>query len=397
MGRSIQIEVWNKSYVRRGYINSQAVTLPDSQVGFISLHATVRVGAASDCDFTIAADHPLVEDLMTAGARCVVTYRYEDGATPIRLISGRVQTPSGANPSKQSTRTFAIRDDWSILNSTTGWPSPDAAIGSQASVGYYTKSGPAETVALDLIKQNYVDSPRLNQPLVLPTSLGRGSNISVQFRMDYLADKLYPAVINAGVIVEIGQVGDHREVTIREPATYGPKLTEGSGVVVNGSFSMDAPTATRVIVGIAGTDTTPRIFRQFINTAAEAEIGEPLEVFVDASDIALTDDVTAEAQKRADEAFADNAAKVSLDITLIEQGAFMYGKAFREGDNVKIQLYGTPVFTDYVREVEVNADADGGIAVSPHVGDWQDDPDSKLFAQVDSMDMMIRSVALRTL
>lgn len=382
----IKIDLWDKSY---GWLGPLGVP--------ISVSATKRRNAASDCTFTVKATHPRIGDLMTKGTRAVVTYQ-PDGIEPFRLVSGRVQNRSGENPAQQATRTFAVRDDWMIFNTTTGWPTPAAAITAQDSVLRYTKSGPAETVLLDLLQKNYVT--RLGQPLVLPADQGRGSNISIAARMDYLADLLFPAVDNAGIIAEIGQNGDHRELTIREPETYPFTLTEGSGVVVNGSFSMDDATATRVIVGVApvtGTDgnQTARIFRQFINAAAEADLGEPLEMYVDGTDIALTDDVTAEAQKKADDAFTDNAEKVSLDITLIEKGAFRYGKAFQVGDIISVQLTNSPVFTDYVREVGIQWDAQNGLVVTPTVGNWDDSSDSTLFNEVALMGKALRQLQRR--
>lgn len=381
----ILIELWDKTYNRLGPIGAP-----------LQVSATKRRNAASDCTFTVKADHARIADLMTSGTRAVVTYQ-PDGIDPIRLVSGRLQTKAGENPSAQATRTFTVRDDWTILQTTTGWPTPGSPIGSQDSILRYSKSGPAETVVLDLLQKNYVT--RLGQPLVLPTTAGRGTSISIHARMDYLADLLFPAVDNAGIIVDIGQTGAQRQVDISTPETYPFTLTEGSGVVVNGSFSMDEITATRVIVGVGSVDDgdgqTARIFRQFINTAAETALGEPLEMYVDGTSIALTDDVTAEAQKLADDALGDNGAKVNLDISLIESGHFRYGKAFQVGDIVSVQLTNSPVFTDYVREVQIDWTPDAGLIVTPKVGNWEESSESKLINEVAQMGKALRSLQRR--
>jgi len=363
----------------------------------LSVTATPRRNAVSDCAFTVDAAHPRIADLMTTGTRAVVTYQ-PAGIEPFRLISGRVTERAGENPSAQATRTFTVRDDWMILQTTPGWPSPDKPIDQQDSILKYTKKGPAETVVLDLLQKMYVGV--LGQSLTLPADQGRGGTVSTAFRMDYLYDQLFPAVDNAGIIVGIGQNGDHREVTIREPDTFPFTLTEGSGVVVNGSFDVTDATATRIIVGIApvddGSDTqTARIFRQFINNTLEAQIGEPVVMYVDGTDIALNDDVTAEAQSKANDAFKDTAAKVNLDITLIESGAFRFGKTFQVGDIVSVQLNNSPVFTDYVREVGIQWDADNGLVVTPKVGNWDSSADSKLIKEVARMGKALRSLQRR--
>lgn len=379
----IQIEVWSKGFQRLGYVGAP-----------LSLSATKRRNAASDCTFTVPADHPRVADLMTSGTRCVVMYRFDDAQPPMRIISGRVQTRSGEGADQAATRTFDLRDDWTIFNTTTGWPNPAKPVDQQSDQAYYKVTGPAETVVLDLLAKNYVT--RLGQPLTLPATQGRGATVTAQLRMDYLADKLFPPVDAAGIIVDIGQVADHRAVTIRTPATYPRKLTEGSGVVVSGSFSADEVTATRVIVGVGGSDVS-RLFRQFTNTAAEAAIGEPLEVFVDASDVALTDDITAESQTRATDTFTDNAAKVGLSVELIETGAFRFGTTFQVGDVVTVQLAGGTEFTDYVRDVELSyaAENGGGLKVVPHVGNWDGSSDSKLINEVVRMGKALRALQRR--
>jgi hypothetical protein len=401
----IQIELWDKNLNRLGWLGTP-----------LSVTATKRRNAAGDCEFTIPAmvehprtgeivPHPRLADLMTKGCRAVVTYRYADDAEPFRLISGRIRKRSGEGPVGQATRTFEVIDDWNILHSTLGFINPSLAAENvnQSTNSAYKVSGAAETVALDVIRRNYNQhSPVFaGRTLTVPTSQGRGAQISLQFRMDYLADVLFPAVDNAGIIIEIGQVDNRIELQVREPARYPITLTEGSGVVVGGTFSDDDVTATRVIVGVGGgsEDIPARLYRQFVNTAAEAEIGEPLEVYVDGSSIALNDDITAQSKQMSDDAFAENAAKVNLDLTLIEAGSFRYGLAFREGDIASVQLNNAPqTFTDYVRDVQIEwrpgAD-DGGLKVTPHLGNWQDDPDSVLINEVLQMGKAIRSLQRR--
>lgn len=382
---SMSIELWDKGFHRLGWIGTPL------QASF-----TPRVNAVGDGSFTVLADHPRIADLMTPGCRALATYRPGTGS-PFRLLSGRVKTRAG-DIGGQPTRTCTVVDDWNLLHTTLGWPDPTLPVDQQSAVAADKLSGPAETVALDLIRRNLVQ--RLGRPVVIPDSQGRGAQISVQTRMEYLADVLFPAVDEAGIILDIGQVGDHLEVTVREPGTWPFPLTEQSGPITGGNFADSDPEATRVIVGAgsgAGTDSetgaTARIFREFVDADAEASIGEPLEVYLDGS-VDLTGDVTARTTQLAADAFAENAAKVSLDLELVEAGGLRYG-AYREGDVMTVSLAGAPLYADRISEVRVDLQPGTGLTATPKIGARAEDADSVLIGNVRHLGRALRSLQRR--
>jgi hypothetical protein len=364
VSRRLKFTAWTKSYVRKGDIGAR-----------LGANLTLAHNTLGSCDFTISAKNPRVADLTASGARVTVDYFPDDGITPIRY-SGEVTNIHGEGRAEQATRTFTVGDDWNVLNTTVGYPNPTGTDSQQGASGaYYVSTGPAETVALNVIS---VNSTRAGLGLTVPSSSGRGSTITVQLRMHPLADRLFPAVDQAGVGVRVVQQDTGgRAVQVYAPTTYARILTEASGIVQNVSFDLARETVTRVIVGVSGQGTA-RTFRTIIGTAAETAIGAKLEAFVDARDIdAAATDLTAQVAARAQEALTEGAAKASLGLTLVERGAFRFGTTFHLGDRVTMQTLNGPQITDLIRSVQITEDSNG-IRVTPTVGERSDVSDFSL-------------------
>jgi hypothetical protein len=325
-----------------------------------------------DCDFTVRATNGRVADLSANGARVTVDYYLDDTdptIAPIRCYSGEITNVHGEGRAEQAIRTFTVTDDWNVLNTTLGWANPTGADTNQGTAAYYTRTGPAEDVALDVIGAN---ATRLGLNLSVPASAGRGSTITAKFRMHPLADRLWPAVDQAGIGIRVVQQNAQRAVQVYQPVTYPRILTETSGIVQGNSWDVTRALVTRTMVGAGGQDVA-RVFRHFVNTALETSLGTALEVFVDARDVdQAAPDLVAQLQARSDQALAQFAATASLNLTLVERGSFRYGKTFNLGDRISMQTLNGPVITDLVRAVDINMDQDAGLTVTPIVGNWSD-------------------------
>lgn len=378
---AFQIEVWSKGMVLCGETAQP-----------ISVSCTPRHNAASDCEFTVDADHPRVTDLTAPGARVVVWYRPDDAAAPVRLLSGTAGQLSGEGPEDVATRTFTVYDDWNLLADMLGWVSPDQPITNQGGeTAYWTRTGPAEDLMLEAIQAN---ATRLGLPLTVPTSEGRGATIGpIKIRMTPLTDDLFPAFDTPGGLgVKILQVGNELTVQIYEPNTYAQVLTEGSGIITQSSYQRIPPTLTSAIVGCGG-QAEARIFRQYVKTDWLAEWGFCGERFIDARDIdPAAPDLDVQAQARADDAFTQGAEKASLSVELVETDTFQYAVTYREGDRVSFQAAAAPVLTDLVREVEIDWTVDDGLTIVPHINDWQDSTDDRIYAAVSATRRDIRNL-----
>ena len=377
----LTITAWDKDYERRGPV-----------VGFNSASVTFVDNGPGEAVFEVDADHLRVPDLTAPGARAVVHYAPADA-----WLSGTVEEVTGEGLGDVAVRTFRVRDDWAeIFQSVTGWIIPGNGIRNQGDdeTSYYRLSGPAETVVKTAVSAN---ADRLGLELTVPATQGRGSNIEVSLRMHPLADRLYPAVDQAGIGVRVVQKNTPtRTLEVYEPVTRGTVLTEASEVVVQGSYQIQPPTVTRVVVGCGG-EAAARDFFLFVDSAAEAQWGVVRESFVDARDLGRDEypsdaELEAAAQPRAEEALLEGAAKTGLSVELAETEYFRFGSAFDVGDRISVQLNGAPVLTDRVREVTVSWTPDEGLLVVPIIGDWQDSTDDQVYKIVSAAARGVRNL-----
>jgi hypothetical protein len=330
----------------------------------LEVHGIPRFNAPSLGSFVLDADDEQVPILTEPGTRCVLEYRY-DPLNPnawLYVVSGLVGERKGES-GPEGTRTFEVLDDWQYVMSLIGVPNPAGDVDHQGDDGdYYILNGPAETV----VKGHIAAAAAWHGiPITIAPDLGRGDTIRIKVRMHKLADRLFPAVTQAGIGVTVRQIDGELVVDCYEPTVHTEALTEASGVVVGGEFVAQPPTVTRVIVGGGGTGTS-RVFKLVVNAPVEAEWGVRLPVFVDARD--TTDPVVLTA--RAWEVLREGAPRVGVSAELAETDDFRFGVAVNVGDVVPIELEGMPEpVTDTVTEAPIDWTADGGLVVTPHVGE----------------------------
>lgn len=338
---------------------------------------TIRHNKPGEGALTVPAGHLRVPALAAAGARCVVEYR-PAGAPWMRLMSGPVHEVEGFG-GPAATRTFAIRDDKAILWELAGWPRPDQPITNQGGDGtHWTASGPAETVLKSLVAAN---AGRWGLPVVVAPDQGRGSTIDVAIRMVPLADKLFPAVEQAGLGVSVIQddAAGALVVDVYPMREHTKVLTESSGVVQgSGAFSVVRPTVGSVLV-LAGGEGEARVMRRYVDTARIADWGPLPEVVRDARDVSATDPALETLlAARGQEVLTEGAGSASLDLQLAETPFFRFGAAVQLGDVIQARVAGSDVLTDVVREVEVTLRARDGLRVVPVVGERTDTATSVL-------------------
>jgi len=348
-----RISVFDKTFAPKGWVGDP-----------LALTARPQHNGLGTVELTVASSHRRLPNLVAKGARLVVEY---DGE---HLLSGPVRLKSGQGPLIDGTVTVVVQDDWRVLANVLGWPVPSAALTAQ-NVAYDTRTAPAETVVKQVLSANAVT--RLGLPITVAPDLGRGAAVSVSFRMHPLADRLLPAVDQAGIGITVRQQDAGLLVDVYEPADAVRLLSEASGVVQNWKWSAAGPTATRVVAGDQG-EAASRSFTQTIDAAREDDWGDVIEVFQDARDTSDPAMVTARRLER----LADGAPKNGLTVTLAETGTFRYGRAVRIGDQVALEVGPGVLVQDVLREAVLSWTRDDGLVVTPVVGDRSDDPDSVL-------------------
>lgn len=354
------------------------------------LTATPRHNQKPTASIALAGDDPKLAKLAADGARVVIHYRDE------YLLGGRVTLQSGQGSAARRVVTFEVADDWRILANVLGWQVPGATLAGQSGAEHAVYIGPAETVVKTILTANLDRlSAAFAAPVTIAADLGRGATITVRARMDALADVLFPLVDQAGIGVRIRQTLAGLQVDCYTPTDWPLLLSEDGGTLVSSSWSRQFPTITRVVLAADGEGTARTYAGPYINAAAEAQIGEPIEVLVDARDLKHTDpSFAALAAARAAETLAAGAAKAGLSLELTETDTWRYGgTGVHVGDRVTVELApGTPPVTDVLRSATLSWTTDEGAQVAPVVGERTDDPDTALVRAIAALGRKVRTL-----
>lgn len=346
----------------------------------VRVEATIAHNEVGTAVLVLDGDDEQVDVLTEPGARVVIEYRYDplNPTARMPLVSGLVMARRGEAAGAQ-TRTFDVVDWFSILRWLLGWPNPSGTITQQGDdEAYYTLTGPAETVIKGLVAANL---SRVGVPLTIAPDLGRGAVITVSVRNHPIYDRAFPAVDLAGIGVTIRQQGAGLVLDCYEPSEYEYPLTEASGVVVDGSFELTGPTATRAVVMGQG-EGTARIMAEVIDHDLEAEWGVAIAIAVDARN---NDGDPAALAADGWEALAEHAPKATVSAVLAETDEFRLGVAVNLGDRLPVQLNNAPPIVERLRSATIVWDAEAGLEVTPIVGDEQDDPDAVLYDAVANL------------
>lgn len=345
----------------------------------LDVKPVIRHNIKSTATFKVDADHKRASDLMSPGAR-VDIYRHGEFqmSGPVRLSAGQFATDAAL--------TFTVEDDFRLLNNWLAWPKPTAAVTAQ-DVEYRTITGPAETVVKTVMAENAL---RLGFPLTVAPDQGRGAVGTYTFRFHPAYDRLFPAVDQAGIGVTVKHSGNGLLLDCYEPRNYPHLLSPESGTVVGGSYSLAAPTATRIVVGGNG-EGVARDFRTFPDAPREVEWNDVIEIMRDARDSGSGDIYAA----RANESLTEGAPMAGLSLELTETKHFRYGgDGLNRGDLVTALIGGQP-YADTLREVRLSWDKKDGDVATPVIGERSDDTDIRTAKSIralrrDNMDRMAR-------
>lgn len=367
----LRIEVYNKAFQMKGPIGA-----PTSLTVIPRFNG---IGGFGTANFVIPANHPRAADLTADGAR--VRFLDDRGQ---HVMSGRITSFRGTGPQARANLEFFVLDDLSILNKICGWVVPSGAITAQGTAGTnWTMVGPAETVLKAAVAQNGVT--RLGLPISMAATAGRGATVKASLRFQPLYERLFPVVDGAGIEksgigVEMRLVPNAGlELYVSTPSVRAQPLTEEGGVLTEWSFSSQAATDTRGVVGGQG-EGTLRLFREKSQPALETALGWKYEFYRDARD---SNDPTV-LYSRLDETFAETAQKAGLEVTLAETENFRYGRSVKVGDTVTIVVGGRTI-TETLNEVTLSWTASGGYQTRPRVGNYTDSTDASIISAIRSI------------
>lgn len=354
----MKITVFDKHFARQGTLGAA------TKVDF-----TEVCNGTGTATVTIPPSRPRVSAALQPGSRLMIESEYG-------VFSGRVVSRGGSGPGPAEV-TLTVADDWRLFTRLLGWPNPTASLNSQTS-DYRRYYGSAETILKGAVREAVA---RSGAPVTVAPDLGRGAVIAggVALRMHPLADRLFPAVENAGIIATVVQSGSGLLVDVRESETIRRPFSVESGNLVSWEWAEDDPTVTYVVGGGQG-EGVARRFMSGVDTSRETSYGERLEAFVDARDAENDTDL----QGRIQEALLEGAAVSGLTLQVASTKGSKYGKHYRAGDMVTVKAPGLQI-SDRLRSANFSWTRESGLQVVPGVGDRTDDPDLMLAKQVKAL------------
>lgn len=343
-----------------------------------SSEITLGWNVASVANFRVDDDHRMLEHLATEGARVRVLV---DG---VQEMAGPVENLKGTFPNGDVAAT--VRDDFLQLSYVLAWAKPTAAITAQDQE-YRSYSGVSETVAKTAIGEA---STRLGLGWVVAASGGKGTSTRVDTRFHSLSDKLLESLIRDRLrLTLVRDPAGVVTVDVTAGAVIPRTLTLESGLLDGGEWSLQVPTATRVIVGGAG-EGVARQLAEYVDTAREALYGFKREVFRDAR----MSDEGADLSEDAAGTFEEGAAKASISCDLAESSWFRYRAGYHVGDVVSVQV--GPVSTsEVIRQVVIRESEREGVTVVPSIGETSDSPDQQLAQAVGRLARNVRDQGRR--
>lgn len=368
----------------RVYLRDENLTTIGQLDVWDKLEIVMRANRAGSFVIGLPGNHPQAS-LLSAGVGIIV---YSPHVPDEPIFTGKVKTIERASVDGYSTTTCTVTgiDDTARLARRLAWPKPTAAITAQTDPAD-VRTGAAETVIRGYIGDNAGPSAYTGRPiagLTLTADGTRGTSIDATARYDNLLELCASLAAVGGVVFWVQQDGNGLELRFREPAdrSLDVRFSSLMGNLRDWKYNISEPAATRAIVGGLGVD-EDREMNEATATAAEAEWGDRIETFVDASDIDDPDVLV----QRGEEELATAGATAGLSISPVDIPAMRYGVDYFLGDTVSVEVEGERIVQP-VSEVKITVGRDGAVT-TPTIGD----PD--IASESPALYARVRSIAKR--
>jgi len=297
---------------------------------------------------------------------CSISVVLPDGQTFSGQMTSFVKTKDPDN--RGGTIEVSGVSDTAILGFRVVYPVPSQPVTLQTASATWNASGPAETVARNLVVQNIGPSAPLTfrriTNLAIDPDQGRGSNVSISARYDNLLDQiqriLSPVGLGFSVKAEFG--GYRFSVVAARDLSLDFKFSEQIGNLDGWEYSLNAPQISYGIVAGSGEGTARNVIIEHDPRLVENTWGWVIEQFIDRRDT----NVLAELQQAAAEAFAELGPLYSLTINPIDTDSVQFGRDYTLGDKVTVQIDGTN-YVDTITQVRYEIKP-GSLRIRPTIG-----------------------------
>lgn len=360
-----------ESTALRVYVRDAALARIGQVTDYTSLTVVPRFNAIGAISMDVSADSDSAPLLIEGNGLIVKTAAGET------VLSGPIRTPDWSRSSSDSgggkLTVGAVSDD-EILSRYTCWPSPTAAIGSQAASVYKIDVAAVETGMRNLVNLNAGPGALASRKNLLLTLAANGLHGAALVREVNQFDNLLTVLQDIGAAAGLGfrviQVGAGLQFQVYEPADLSgtARFSFGLGNLMDANYSTTAPTCTRAVV-VAGGGTSPRVCAVYDQTDPLFP-GLVIEQFIDQTSVDTASvDLAAQMDQAGAEALANGAGQGSLSISPIDIPKLAYGRDYNVGDTVSAQLRDGAWYTDIVREVTLTSTAGESTAKASVGGD----------------------------
>ena len=273
------------------------------------------------------------------------------------------------------------------------YPDPSRQAESQTADSYYKRKGAAETVIRDMIHANAGTgalAARRAPGFTVTSSQGRGSIVSTNLRYKNLLEEARALARLGGVTFDAIQEEDSRIILrfrVPRDRSRAVRFADGNGGVTEGSYSLDAPTATTVLVAGQGEGAD----RTIIERDRDSTWGRRIEIFKDQRDTDEADELEQSAVEQLDE----GAAGAGANFVATETPGLVFGTDYMLGDTVAVEI-GAATIVEPVRAVELVWDEFGRTArltVGDH--DQADEQTPAWVKKIRDLDARVRGMEVR--
>lgn len=384
------VEVRDAGYVRRGQFTA------DDLVDFTVVPTAGDVGV-----WSIVLPHAVIGEDGRLRRHELAWHLRQDGAGIIVtgpggvILSGPMTEPLMKRTTEDPLGTWTISgvSDVVAIEDGLAYPSPAVADPNAQTRANDTRTGPAETLALDYIRENIgqaAPAARRNMRVNVAASLGRGPVRTMEPRFDNLLDLVRKIFAGSNLLIDVVQIGNVLEVQVREAADLSlrVRLDFDNDQLTETAYSAAAPTVTDVIVAGQGEG----VARIMVRRTSPSTFGRRIERFLDQRNT----EVLTELEQAGDELLAEDAAERNVFQVVPNMGlGLVYGVHWRVGDIVSVVIDDEPVPVP-VTSASIKVSADGvfvGAKVgNPPVTEWEDAVESRLNQTEGRLSLLERSL-----
>ena len=312
-----------------------------------------------------------------------------------QLCAGTPSTLGRSSNDGAQTLDLSGSDDMVWLRDMITLPNPAAAADNQDQDAYWKASGRGAPLIYNLTRLLVGQNARteFRRPLMVNNpGVGFGKTLSVNTRFKTVLEEVQSLAIQSGAVVTLSQDDTNRrtvmDIASGRDLSRAVRMTEINGGIGGWELSEEAPTVTQVLVAGQG-EGTERTLKLVSGNANEWGFrGLQFQDRRDTNDIA-------ELTLAGEETLEEGRATANITVEIHETPNKRFGRDFRLGDTITVQLEDGVLVTDIVQTAEISWGENGRevkLTIGP-VANEQDAP--RWVPLVKSLQAQIRALQAR--